>query len=96
MLAMQEEMPVRGFESTSDSRLLFGLGKVSKIDSVVVQWTGGKESVLYNVKPDSRIIVKQSEAVSRQKSEVSRQIQANYFITQTGDRHNKLWVDLSP
>ena len=91
-LSMQEEMPVRGFESTSDSRLLFGLGKVSKIDSVVVQWTGGKESVLYDVKPDSRIIVKQSEAVSRQKIR-SQPSAFNPFYT---DRlQHQLWVDLS-
>jgi hypothetical protein len=41
-IAMQEEMPMRGFESTVDSRLLFGLGKTNKIDSVVVNWVGGK------------------------------------------------------
>ncbi len=37
-LAYQEQMPMRGFESTVDARLNFGLGKVKQIDSVVVQW----------------------------------------------------------
>ncbi len=61
-IAMQEAMPMRGFESTVDSRLLFGLGKTNKIDSVVVNWVGGKQTVLKNVQPDSRITVKQVEA----------------------------------
>jgi hypothetical protein len=29
-IAMQEEMPMRGFESTVDSRLLFGLAKQTR------------------------------------------------------------------
>src|SRR5678816_2830441 len=33
-MAYQEQMPVRGFESTVDSRLNFGLGQVKKIDQV--------------------------------------------------------------
>jgi len=65
-IAVQEQMPMRGFESTVDSRLLFGLGNINKIDSVVVNWIGGKQSVLKNVQPNSKIIVKQSEAVNRQ------------------------------
>ena len=61
-LAMQEEMPVRGFESTVDSKLIFGLGNTNTIDSVVVLWTGGKQSLLRNVKPGTHITIKQSEA----------------------------------
>ncbi len=76
-IAMQEQMPMRGFESTVDSRLLFGLGKINKIDSVVVNWVGGKQTVLKNVQPDSRILMKQSEAaMSNQPSAVSYQSSA--------------------
>ena len=60
--AMQEAMPMRGFESTVDNRLLFGLGKTAHIDSVVVAWSGGAKSVLTDVVPGSRIVVRQSEA----------------------------------
>ena len=62
-VAYQEEMPMRGFESTVDSRLNFGLGKTNKIDSVVVQWPDGRENILKNVQPNQQITVKQSEAV---------------------------------
>jgi hypothetical protein len=52
-LLYQEQMPMRGFESTVDSRLNFGLGRTEKIDSVIVQWPGGRVSVLKGVKPRS-------------------------------------------
>ena len=64
-------MPMRGFESTVDNRLNFGLGKTNKIDSVVVKWNDGRENILKNVHPNQQIIVKQSEAVSSESSAVS-------------------------
>ena len=64
-IAYQEQMPMRGFESTVDSRLNFGLGKTNKIDSVTVVWNDGKQNVLKNVQPNQQLIVKQSEAVAR-------------------------------
>src|SRR5204863_10037462 len=48
-LDYQEEMPARGFQSCVDTRLNFGLGKTKKIDSVIVDWPGGKVSVLKNL-----------------------------------------------
>jgi enediyne biosynthesis protein E4 len=62
-IAYQEQMPVRGFESTVDTRLNFGLGKTKKIDSVKVEWPGDKKSILRDVKVDTFIIVKQAEAM---------------------------------
>ena len=64
-IAYQEEMPMRGFESTVDSRLNFGLGKTEKIDSVVVVWNDGKENVLKDVKPNQQLIIKQSDAIAQ-------------------------------
>jgi enediyne biosynthesis protein E4 len=59
----QEQMPMRGFESTVDCCLNFGLGKCSVIDSVVVEWPRGKISVIKSVQPGQHIVVKQEEAV---------------------------------
>ncbi len=50
-IAYQEEMPMRGFESSVDSRLNFGLGKTTKIDSVVAQWNDGRVTVVKNITP---------------------------------------------
>jgi enediyne biosynthesis protein E4 len=67
-LSYQEEMPMRGFESTVDSRLNFGLGKTEKIDSVVVEWPDGRWQVLKDIKPDQSITVREKEAVTRPSS----------------------------
>ena len=64
-IAYQEEMPMRGFESTVDSRLNFGLGKTEKIDSVVVVWNDGRQQVIKDVKPCQSITVKQSDAIKK-------------------------------
>ena len=66
-LSYQEAMPMRGFESTVDNRLNFGLGKATKIDSVKVEWTDDKVQVLLNVGLNQQIVVKQTDAVKRTK-----------------------------
>jgi len=67
-LSYQEEMPMRGFESTVDSRLNFGLGKTEKIDSVVVEWPDGRWQVLKDIKPDQSITVREKDGVARPSS----------------------------
>ena len=62
-IAYQEQMPMRGFESTVDSRLNFGLGKTVKIDSVTVQWNDGGINVLKDVQPNRQITIKQADAL---------------------------------
>ena len=63
-IAYQEEMPMRGFESTVDSRLNFGLGKTEKIDSVTIQWNDGRQQTIKDAKPNQTITVKQSNAAA--------------------------------
>lgn len=40
----RELTPMRGFQSSVDQRLHFGLGTLDRIDSVVIQWPDGRES----------------------------------------------------
>jgi hypothetical protein len=61
-LSYQEQMPARGFESSVDNRLNFGLGKTSLIDSVLVKWPDGKQKLLKALQPNQTITVKQSES----------------------------------
>src|SRR5688572_8041368 len=80
----QEQMPTRGYQSTVDNRILFGLGKIEIIDSLVAQWPDGKLTVLQNIKPNHEIVLKQSEAsfwstVNGQRSTV------NTLFTESGD-----------
>ncbi|MEP7373166.1 MAG: VCBS repeat-containing protein [Chitinophagaceae bacterium] len=64
-LVYQEQMPMRGFESTVDNRLNFGLGKTNSIDSVVVVWNDARQNVLKNVQPNQQLTIKQSEAIAQ-------------------------------
>ena len=43
-----EQQPVKGYMSSMDPRVHIGLGESSVIDSLVIRWHGGKESVLRN------------------------------------------------
>ena len=61
-ISYQEQMPMRGFESSVDSRLNFGLGKTTTIDSVLVRWNDGRQQVIKTAKPNQTITLKQSEA----------------------------------
>jgi enediyne biosynthesis protein E4 len=59
---MQEQIPVRGFQSSVEQILNFGLGKMTKTDSVVVLWNNDKKQVLMNVKSNQMLSVKITEA----------------------------------
>ncbi|WEA00370.1 VCBS repeat-containing protein [Mucilaginibacter sp. SJ] len=61
-LNYQEQVPSRGFESSVDTRLNFGLGKIKEIDSIVVKWPCGKQKVLKGVKTNQTITVKEVES----------------------------------
>jgi enediyne biosynthesis protein E4 len=52
----------RGFQSSIEPILLFGLGKTTSIDSVQVTWPDGKVQVIANVKPNQTITLKNVEA----------------------------------
>jgi hypothetical protein len=62
-LSYQEQMPMRGFQSTVDERLNFGLGRTEEIDSLLVEWPDGREQVLRGLSPNRHITLKQSESV---------------------------------
>jgi len=64
-LYFQEQNPIRGFQSTVDARLNFGLGTIEKIDTVVVDWYYGKRTLLTNVTVNQNLILKESEAGKR-------------------------------
>ena len=59
----QEQMPMRGFQSTVDSRLHLGLGKSSSVKNLTVTWNSGKVSSLSDIEANQVITVKESDAV---------------------------------
>jgi hypothetical protein len=50
-----EQMPIRGFESSIDPRLNFGLGDRTTVEKVLVQWPDGTEYTMNSV-PTNQII----------------------------------------
>jgi len=57
-----DQNPIRGFESSVDQRPNFGLGKIKLIDSLIIQWPYGKQTVLTNIPANQTINVNESEA----------------------------------
>jgi len=53
-----EEYPMRGFQSSVDPVLCIGLGDCIHIDSIVVLWPYGPQSILTDVKVDTTLILK--------------------------------------
>ncbi|HEX9309279.1 MAG TPA: VCBS repeat-containing protein [Gemmatimonadaceae bacterium] len=58
----QELSPTRGFQSSVDYVLNFGLGKIDTVVSVSVEWPDGRVSTLTNVAANERITIKHSES----------------------------------
>ena len=72
----QEEMPVRGFQSSVDPVLNFGIGNNAVVDSITVIWPDDKRQVLKNVKSNQALIIKASDAVA---NNYSLPAQQKYF-----------------
>ncbi|MFL5607387.1 MAG: FG-GAP-like repeat-containing protein, partial [Gemmatimonadaceae bacterium] len=60
-----EQMPVRGFQSSVDPRLHFGLGTSARIDSLVVIWPDHRFQTLTNVAADTLLELSQRNASGR-------------------------------
>lgn len=58
----QQLMLTRGFESSCEPRLHFGLDSMKTIDSILVVWPDQKYQLIKNIPIDKKIIVKQSDA----------------------------------
>jgi hypothetical protein len=61
-MQVEEQNPVRGYYSSVDQDLIFGLGPNSKIDSLVIIWPNGKKEVRKNVATDATLIVSEKNA----------------------------------
>ncbi|MBW3631302.1 MAG: VCBS repeat-containing protein, partial [Gemmatimonadetes bacterium] len=59
---VQELMPSRGFQSSVDYPLTFGVGKLDTLSSVTVEWPDGRVSVRDRVAANQRLTFRQSEA----------------------------------
>ena len=57
-----EQKTVRGYLSSNDPVVHFGLAKTAKVDSVIIQWLDGKENILRNVASNQVVKVNYKES----------------------------------
>lgn len=57
-----EHSPYRGYQSTMESEIHFGLGKKSTIDSLIIYWPDGKQQRIKNIPANQVLPVKYVEA----------------------------------
>jgi hypothetical protein len=60
----QEFMPTRGFQSSVEPVLNFGLGNIDRLDSLQVIWPAGEYQVLKNLPANQTITLSQTEATA--------------------------------
>ncbi|MGQ0639237.1 MAG: VCBS repeat-containing protein [Gemmatimonadaceae bacterium] len=57
--------PYRGYMSTTDDRVQFGLGRSQRVDSLEVWWPDGRYQLLTDLEVDRLLLVKQSDATGK-------------------------------
>lgn len=60
----QELVPMRGFQSTVENRLHFGIGASQKIDSMKIQWPDGKCSILYDIAANQFLTIDEKTSIA--------------------------------
>ncbi|MBS1669406.1 MAG: VCBS repeat-containing protein [Bacteroidetes bacterium] len=68
-----EQMPSRGFESSVEPVLNFGLDTNRVIDSLIVKWSGGKTQILKNIKADTTLVLDQKDAHLLARPEIKKE-----------------------
>ena len=61
-IRIMQNFNTRGFESSTEPNLIFGLGRSEMIDSLKVTWSDGKSQNLTGIKADQSIILNYNEA----------------------------------
>ena len=59
-----EQMPNRGFQSSVDPRLNFGLGNIDRIEEIQVRWPDGKVTLLKDLPVDQNLVLDWKEAIA--------------------------------
>ena len=58
---MQELEPTRGFQSSVDYTLTFGVGRTDTLESVIVEWPDGRTSGMSHVGTNQRLTIRESD-----------------------------------
>ncbi len=74
-----ELTPYRGYTSTMENVLHFGLGEADKADSIVIIWPTGKFDVMRDVKADQTLLISQSVSATAYSFQQPLTITGNLF-----------------
>lgn len=80
-IQVQEQYPIRGYFSSVDQQLLFGLGNEKRADSLKVIWPDGKTQVLSNVVADTLLTISWSDALESKNAGPAQNLQLFKDIT---------------
>jgi hypothetical protein len=58
-----EQMPIRGFESSMDPRPNIGLGKIDKVEQIIIEWPDGNGEMLFDIPTNQTLILEQKNGV---------------------------------
>lgn len=61
----RELAPMRGYQSTVDQRLHFGLGTLTNIDSVIIVWPDLRQQILTHVETNQMLVVNRDTTLTR-------------------------------
>lgn len=81
-LFFREQMPGRGFQSSVDHRLHFGLGNNQVIDSLLIQWPDGSSSFMTDLDSNQLLPVNQKEAALPEQKVINRKSEKGKLLFQ--------------
>lgn len=59
---VQEQLLTRGFQSSVSPVMVFGTGSSTKIDSLIITWSGQKQQVIMNIRSRQQLLLKEADA----------------------------------
>ncbi len=65
--------PYRGYLSSMEQALYFGLGKVNQVDSLIITWPDGRIQLLKDIKSNREIILKHKDSEEKLKNLTNRE-----------------------
>ena len=74
-----EQHPIRGYLSTDDPRAHFGLGDITKVDSILIAWPDGKQELLTDIKSNQTVTVSNKNAVDKNRKITNPFLSADFI-----------------
>lgn len=92
---MQEQNPSRGFQSSMDYKLLFGLGEIETLDSLRVIWPNNKTQFFTSVKTNQTLSLKLADATDtyqynhgNKKNQILNEIDNNFMAAHEENQYS--------